>query len=91
MELKQIVEQLEWCKFKCEGGSLELNTAFIELKKISNIPIKPAVVEEKEYFVTFKKYLHPEWVEFKEIWGRKKLESTLSYNDNIKVIKTVRI
>jgi len=90
MNLKQIVEQLGMCGYECEGGKLEMNTAFIELKKISNISVKP-VVEEKEYFVTFKKYLHPEWVEFKEIWGRKKLESTLSYNDNIKVIKTVRI
>jgi hypothetical protein len=31
--LKEIVEQLEFCKFECEGGSLENNIAFLELKR----------------------------------------------------------
>jgi hypothetical protein len=31
--LKEIVEQLESCEYECEGGPLEMNTAFIELKK----------------------------------------------------------
>lgn len=41
MELKQIVEQLEKCNFKCEGGSLENNVAFIELKKAAQeVPVQ---------------------------------------------------
>lgn len=35
MNLKEIVEQLEKCEFECEAGSLENNTAFIELKKLA--------------------------------------------------------
>jgi hypothetical protein len=35
MTLKEIVKQLEACKFKCEAGSLETNVAFIELKKMA--------------------------------------------------------
>ena len=31
--LAEIVEQLELCKYRSEGGPLELNLAFIELKK----------------------------------------------------------
>lgn len=36
MNLKEIVKQLESCKYECEGGSLENNVAFIELKQMSN-------------------------------------------------------
>ncbi len=36
MNLKEIVEQLEWCRFECEAGPLENNTAFIELKKLAD-------------------------------------------------------
>ena len=31
--LKEIVEQLEWCDYECEAGSLVNNIAFIELKR----------------------------------------------------------
>lgn len=33
--LKAIVEQLESCGYECEGGPLELNTAFIALKELA--------------------------------------------------------
>lgn len=32
-----IVEQLESCGFECEGGPLELNTAFIALKEMGSL------------------------------------------------------
>jgi hypothetical protein len=37
MNLKEIVEQLESCNFECEGGSLQNNSAFIELKRLEYI------------------------------------------------------
>lgn len=36
MNLKEIVEQLESCGYECEGGSLENNVAFQELKKMAD-------------------------------------------------------
>jgi hypothetical protein len=33
--LKEIIEQLKLCHFDCEGGALENNIAFIELKKLA--------------------------------------------------------
>jgi rhamnose utilization protein RhaD (predicted bifunctional aldolase and dehydrogenase) len=33
--LKEIIEQLKLCRFDCEGGALENNIAFIELKKLA--------------------------------------------------------
>lgn len=33
--LKKIVEQLEGCKYECEGGSLKTNTAFLKLKQLA--------------------------------------------------------
>ena len=33
--LQKIIEQLELCEFACEGGSLEYNVAFVELKRIA--------------------------------------------------------
>ena len=33
--LSKIIEQLELCEFTCDGGALENNTAFIELKRIA--------------------------------------------------------
>lgn len=33
MTLRDILEQLELCKFECEGGYLENNIAYQELKK----------------------------------------------------------
>lgn len=33
VSLSEIVEQLEWCGYRCEAGSLERNLAFIELKR----------------------------------------------------------
>ena len=35
-DLLAIVEQLEKCGYTCEGGALENNVAFIELKRIVN-------------------------------------------------------
>lgn len=35
MNLKEIVEQLEWCKYECQAGPLENNTAFIALKELA--------------------------------------------------------
>ncbi|WP_342538460.1 hypothetical protein MKY15_20665 [Sporosarcina sp. FSL K6-1540] len=35
MDLDEIVEQLEKCRFKCEAGPLENNTAFIALKELA--------------------------------------------------------
>lgn len=32
-ELRSIVDQLEFCGYKCPGGSLENNMAFIHLKR----------------------------------------------------------
>lgn len=36
MSLSEIIEQLEQCGFKCEGGALEHSQAFIELKAQGN-------------------------------------------------------
>jgi hypothetical protein len=33
MTLQEIVEQLEFCNYECQGGKLENNVAFIELKR----------------------------------------------------------
>jgi Lar family restriction alleviation protein len=33
--LQQIVDQLEWCNYECEAGSLKMNTAFIALKQMA--------------------------------------------------------
>lgn len=35
MTLKEIVKQLEWCGYKCEGGPLVNNIAFIKLKEMA--------------------------------------------------------
>lgn len=35
MTLKEIVEQLEFCEFECIAGPLEMNQAFIELKRMA--------------------------------------------------------
>lgn len=35
MTIKEIVEQLESCGYECEGGKLENNVAFQELKKLA--------------------------------------------------------
>jgi hypothetical protein len=35
MTLKEIVQQLEMCDFECQGGSLKMNVAFIELKEMA--------------------------------------------------------
>lgn len=43
--LKEIIEQLKLCRFDCEGGALENNIAFIELKKLA-IP-QPGQQEDK--------------------------------------------
>lgn len=37
MELKEIIEQLESCKFECQAGPLENNTAFIALKEYAEL------------------------------------------------------
>jgi hypothetical protein len=34
--LRKIIEQLELCKFSCEGGALEHNSAFIELRRVAS-------------------------------------------------------
>lgn len=42
-ELQEIVNQLELCGYECQGGPLEMNTAFIRLKEIAHdgtIPTK---------------------------------------------------
>jgi len=36
MTLSEIVEQLEFCGYECEGGPLKNNVAFIELKNMTN-------------------------------------------------------
>lgn len=59
--LSEIVEQLEWCGYQCEGGPLEKNVAFMALKRLAdrsqgrqiafvNPPIirPPFVVEESK-------------------------------------------
>lgn len=35
--LKEIVEQLEWCGYECQGGPLVNNIAFIALKEMAKI------------------------------------------------------
>lgn len=35
--LKKIVEQLEWCNYQNEAGSLNMNVAFISLKRMANL------------------------------------------------------
>lgn len=40
--LAGIIHQLESCKYTCEGGPLEMNTAFVELKKIAGAGRKEA-------------------------------------------------
>lgn len=35
MNIKEIVEQLEKCKFTCEAGPIESCEAFIQLKKMA--------------------------------------------------------
>lgn len=36
--LNLIIEQLESCGYECEGGPLELNTAFVALRKLAGLP-----------------------------------------------------
>jgi hypothetical protein len=36
LELKEIIYQLEMCRFECEAGPLEMNEAFIALKEMDN-------------------------------------------------------
>ena len=33
--LQKIVDQLEWCNYECEAGTLKTNSAFIALKYIA--------------------------------------------------------
>lgn len=33
-EIDDIIQQLEWCNYECEAGSLENNVAFQRLKQI---------------------------------------------------------
>lgn len=40
MTLKEIVEQLESCDYRCEAGSLENNVAFQELKRLAEKPAR---------------------------------------------------
>lgn len=35
MNLPEIIAQLEACHFECEAGPLEMNVAFVELKKMA--------------------------------------------------------
>lgn len=35
MTLPEIIAQLEACRFECEAGPLEMNVAFVELKKMT--------------------------------------------------------
>ncbi len=35
MTLTEIIEQLEWCDYQCEAGTLKNNVAFIQLKRMS--------------------------------------------------------
>lgn len=35
MTLPEIIAQLEACRFECEAGPLEMNVAFVELKKMA--------------------------------------------------------
>ena len=35
--LQKIVEQLEFCNYKSEAGSLKNNVAFMSLKKMANV------------------------------------------------------
>lgn len=35
MELRGIVDQLEWCHYQCEAGLLSMNKSFVRLKEIA--------------------------------------------------------
>jgi len=56
MTVSEIVEQLESCDYECEGGPLENNVAFIELKqKAENLDLLPDLIDTarkvlQEYF-----------------------------------------
>lgn len=47
--LSAIVKQLEFCHFQCEGGPLENNVAFIELKhRAANPTTKLRIIKQEE-------------------------------------------
>lgn len=85
--LKQVVDQLEWCKYTNEhGGPLENNTAFIFLKKLSEVEVAEPE-NEQEYFVTYDKKLANGQI-LKDNIGfmtKKQIESKSSYDFGFKV------
>lgn len=48
-ELLKIIEQLEWCGYECQGGPLEMNTAFIRLKEIAHGCMAPAKLDRSRW------------------------------------------
>lgn len=47
-ELLKIIEQLEWCGYECQGGPLEMNTAFVRLKEIAHEDVFPAKLDRSK-------------------------------------------
>ncbi|WP_019123633.1 hypothetical protein [Brevibacillus massiliensis] len=60
MTLKEIVEQLESCKFACEAGPLENNIAFLKLKERAhnNAPSVEVKITEADAFKRILGILH---------------------------------
>lgn len=49
-ELQAIIEQLEWCNYQCEAGSLHNNASFVRLRELAGLPaVAHPKVHEKEF------------------------------------------
>lgn len=51
MTLLEIVEQLKSCGYRCEAGSLEMNTAFVELERMATVLQFHVIVAGNEYVI----------------------------------------
>jgi hypothetical protein len=52
--LKELIEQLEFCEYECEAGTLTMNVAFLELKRRSNEEINQK--EALEFYANYDNY-----------------------------------
>lgn len=48
-ELQRIIDQLELCGYECQGGPLEMNTAFIRLKEIAHGCMASAKLDRSKF------------------------------------------
>lgn len=57
--LSELLDQLEWCEYRCEGGPLRLNVAFIELRRRAEADRinERAIIIGSELFESALKYM----------------------------------